>query len=202
VAGGGPYSYFRYQMHLAARDAVSVYADIAAEYESMTGRNWPAVDAYRAEGAEIVFIMIGSFATKAMEAVDRMRAGGERVGLIRPRLIRPFPVSQLRTLLTGKRAAAVVDQNISLGMGGVLHAEIASALHGQSAPGPLLVSFIGGLGGRDLPAQEFDAMLAATRAALQKGVAPEPRLLYTETELRELRKLQSIAAGAPREEAR
>ena len=40
-------------------------------------------------------------------------------------------------------------------------------------------------------------MLEATRAALRSGIAPQPRLLYTETELRELRKLQSIAAAVP-----
>jgi pyruvate ferredoxin oxidoreductase alpha subunit len=55
------------------------------------------------------------------------------------------------------------------------------------------VSFIGGLGGRDIRSAEFFEMVAVTRRAADQGRAPEPRLLYTEQELREIRKLQGIA---------
>jgi pyruvate ferredoxin oxidoreductase alpha subunit len=58
---------------------------------------------------------------------------------------------------------------------------------------PLVASFIGGLGGRDIPAGEFVAIAGVLREALAQGEAPPPRLLYTEGELRELRKLQAIA---------
>jgi pyruvate ferredoxin oxidoreductase alpha subunit len=95
-------------------------------------------------------------------------------------------------LLNGKRAAAVIDQNISMGKGGVMYTELASALYGRSGA-PVLVSFIGGLGGRDLPPEEFYEMAAVARQAAQSGEVPEPRLLYTESELREMRKLQAVA---------
>jgi pyruvate ferredoxin oxidoreductase alpha subunit len=55
------------------------------------------------------------------------------------------------------------------------------------------VSFIGGLGGRDITLEEFYEMAAVTRKAADDGIAPPPRLLYTEEELREVRKLQAIA---------
>jgi pyruvate ferredoxin oxidoreductase alpha subunit len=192
VLGGGPYSYFRYESHLAARNAVEVWAEASAELESRLGRAYPAVDCYRTEDADVVFFMIGSFATKGMDAVDRLRAAGERVGLVRPRLLRPFPDAAIRKALTGVRGVAVVDQNLSMGKGGILHAELASVLVGRP-DAPLLVSFIGGLGGRDISAEEFAEMARETRAALQAGAPPEPRLLYRESELRELRKLQGIA---------
>jgi pyruvate ferredoxin oxidoreductase alpha subunit len=79
-----------------------------------------------------------------------------------------------------------------MGKGGVLHSELASVLYGQ-AGAPLLLSFIGGLGGRDLPPEEFYEMAKLARDAAQTGVTPEPRLLYTSGELREQRKLQAIA---------
>jgi len=136
--------------------------------------------------------MIGSFATKAKDAVDRLRERSVKVGLVRPRLLRPFPAAMLRSLLRGKRAVAVVDQNLSMGMGGVLHTELASALYG--VPGaPVLASFIGGLGGRDIAPEEFYEMAKLARAAADSGTVPEPRLLYTAGELREVRKLQAIA---------
>lgn len=192
VLGGSPYSYFRGEMHLAALNGLAVYDEIADEFVREFGRRQDAVDAYQMGDAEFVFVMIGSFATKAREAVDRLRQGGWAVGLVRPRLLRPFPEARLREILVGKRGAAVIDQNISLGKGGVLYAELASALYGQK-DAPVLVSFIGGLGGRDITPEEFYEMAAITRKAAQDGAAPPPRLLYTEDELREVRKLQAIA---------
>ncbi len=192
VLGGSPYSYFRYEMHLAALNALGVYEELADEFAGTFGRRHAAVEAYRTEDAEFAFVMLGSFATKAKEAVDRLRDAGQRIGLVRPRLLRPFPAAQLREILAGKKGAAVIDQNISLGRGGVLFAELASVLYGQ--PGaPLLLSFIGGLGGRDLAPEEFFEMAALTRQAAASGQAPPPRLLYTEEELREVRKLQAVA---------
>ena len=61
-----------------------------------------------------------------------------------------------------------------------------------SAP-PTLLSFIGGLGGRDISAEEFYHMVTITRQAIATGEVPPPRLLYTAGELREIRKLQAIA---------
>jgi pyruvate ferredoxin oxidoreductase alpha subunit len=96
---------------------------------------------------------------------------------------------------------AVIDQNLSIGKGGVLHAELASALYGRPDAPPVLASFIGGLGGRDIGAEEFYAMAEVVRRAADAGRTPEPRLLYTADELREVRKLQGIAR-AERQEVR
>ena len=198
VLGGGPYSYFRYELHLAAQGALSVYDEIAAEFATAFGRENPAVSCHRSEDAEIVFVMTGSFASQARDAVDRLREAGLAVGLVRPRLLRPYPGEALRGALAGKRAAVVVDQNLSMGQGGVLHTELAAALHGQS-DAPLLVSFIGGLGGREISTEELYEMAAVGRRAAESGQVPEPRLLYTESELRQIRKLQTLAR-AEREE--
>ena len=142
--------------------------------------------------------MIGAFATKAREAVDRLRDAGVAVGLVRPRLVRPWPAGELRRTLLRKRAVVVVDQNLSMGSGGVLHAELAATLYGQ--PGaPVLLSFVGALGGRDIPPEEFFEMARLAREAAEKGEAPAPRLLYTAQELREMRKLQAVAHAERKE---
>ena len=98
----------------------------------------------------------------------------------------------MRDLLRSRRAAAVIDQNISMGMGGVLHSEFATALYGADGA-PLLASYIGGLGGRDISQQEFFAIADELEQACSSGEQPEPRLLYTDDELTEMRKLQAIA---------
>jgi pyruvate ferredoxin oxidoreductase alpha subunit len=193
VLGGSPYSYFRYESHLAAQNALEVYDEVAAEFAELFGRQHDAIEAYRSEDAELVFVMLGSFATKAKQAVDQLRAAGWAVGLLRPRLFRPFPAQQFQQLLANKKAVAVIDQNISMGLGGVLHAELASALYGQPDAPPILASFIAGLGGRDITSEEFFAIAREIQQAVKDGKSPPPRLLYTETELREMRKLQAVA---------
>lgn len=193
VLGGSPYSYFRYETHLAALQALPVYDAAAAQFQQVFGRSLDALDCYRCADAEIVFYMIGSFATKARGAVDSLREAGHRVGLVRPRLLRPFPGQLLRRALAGKAAVIVVDQNLSVGSGGVLHTELAATLYGDPMAPKVLTSFIGGLGGRDISAEEFFEMLSVTQQAVASGEVPAPRLLYTEQELREVRKLQAVA---------
>ena len=194
VLGGGPYSYFRYEMHLAALNGVSVYQQAAAEFAAIFGRQRDAVETYRTDDAELVFYMIGSFATKAREAVDRLREAGQKVGLVRPRLLRPFPAEPVAAALAGRQGVIVIDQNLSLGQGGVLYTELLASLYGQPGARPVVTSFIGGLGGRDISAEEFYHMVTVTRQAIATGRVPPPRLLYTAGELREIRKLQAIAS--------
>jgi pyruvate ferredoxin oxidoreductase alpha subunit len=202
VLGGTAYSYFRYETHLAVLNALAVYDEITEEFANAFGRRHEAVEDYRTEDAELVFVMMGSFATKAKDAVDRLRETGWRIGLLRPRLLRPFPAGFFQRALAGKQGVAVIDQNLSMGMGGVLHTELASALHRQAAVSPVLVSFIGGLGGRDIAIEEFYQMAAVTRKAVENGEVPPPRLLYTKGELREVKKLQAVAHAERQELAR
>ena len=200
VLGSTPYSYFRYENHLAALQGLPAYAEIAAEFADAFGREYSAVETYRSDDAEFVLFMMGSFATKAKDAVDRMREAGWKVGLVRPRLLRPFPDEPLRQALAGKRGVAVVDQNLSMGKGGILHSELASVLYGQPDAPPILASFIGALGGRDIAPEEFFEMIQVLRRAAEEGKTPPPRLLFTGNELREVRKLQAVAHAERREE--
>lgn len=196
VLGGTPYSYFRYQIHLAAEAAAAVYDEAARSFAERFGRSHAAVETHRTEDAEIALVVTGSLATRAGAAVDRLRERGVRVGLVRPRLLRPFPAAALRAALGGRRGVAVLDQSLSIGMGGVLHAEIARALYGAGGARPILASFVGGLGGREIAIEELEEIVAETRRAVEAGRTPPTRLLFTESELREVRRLQAIAAGS------
>lgn len=198
VLGGVPYSYFRYELHLAVMQALAAYEEAAQAFAAAFGRYHPAVEAYCSDDAEVVYFMIGSFAAKAKDAVNRLRARGERVGLVRPRLLRPYPADAVRAALRGKRAVAVIDQNLSMGFGGVLYAELAATLHGRPDM-PMLCGYVGGLGGRDIRVEEFFAMADEARAAAVAKVVPQTRLLYTAGELSEVRRLQAIATAERRE---
>ncbi len=193
VLGGSPYSYFRYEMHLAVMNGLNIYESAAMEFKKHFGREYASVESYRTDDAEYLFVMMGSFATKAKEAVDRLRDAGWAIGLLRPRLFRPFPERTFQKLCHGKKAIAVIDQNLSMGKGGILHGELASALYGNNEMPKILASFIGGLGGRDISTEEFFEMADVIKRSFEEGSTPPPRLLYTDEELREIRKLQTIA---------
>jgi pyruvate ferredoxin oxidoreductase alpha subunit len=184
VLDGSQYSYFRYQVHLAALEALAVFDEVAEAF----------AQCYRCEDADYVLVMIGAFATKAMAAVDLLRGAGWRIGLVRPRLLRPWPEAALVEALRGRRAVGVIDQNLSLGQGGVLFGEISASLHRAGSRVPV-ASFVGGLGGRDLPVEEFVAIAETVREAGETGTAPPPRLLFTAKELEQVRTAQAIAGG-------
>ncbi len=193
VLGGSPYSYFRYETHLASLNALEVYDEISKNFEEQFGRKHDAVEAYKCEDAEIVFVMMGCFATKAKAAVDKLREAGKAVGLLRPRILRPFPSNHIQRILAGKKGLAVIDQNLSMGKGGVLHCELASVLYGMKDSPRILASFIGGLGGRDIAQEEFYEITDTVQKAIDSGITPQPRLLYSREELRQMKKLQAVA---------
>lgn len=196
VLGGAAYSWFRYQMHLAAQNALAVHAEAAAAFADAFGRRYDLVDGYRLDDAELVLVMSNSFAGKGRAAVERARAAGVRLGLLRLRILRPFPREAIRAALAGRRAVAVLDQNLSIGAGGITVAEIAHALYDDPARPPLL-SYVGGLGGKDIGEAEFQRIVDDLQRAAATGETPPPRLLLTEPEWHHVRTLLAIAGKEP-----
>jgi pyruvate ferredoxin oxidoreductase alpha subunit len=195
VLGGTAYSYFRHQMHLAAMNALEVHQEAAVTFEHLFGRRYDVIEGYRLDDAEDVLVMTNAFASKGKAAVDAARAEGRRVGLLRLRVVRPWPTDAIRQALRGRRAVAVLDQNLSPGQGGILFQEIAACLYHEPLRPRALCSFIGGLGGKDISEGEFRAIFEQTAEAGTHGRGIGPVLLYTEVEHREMMELQMLAAG-------
>lgn len=193
VFGGATYSYFRHQLHLASLNGLRVYEEAAAEFERLFGRRYDPVEQYRMDDAEDVLVMTNAFASKGKAAVDAARAQGRRVGLLRLRMIRPWPAETIQHALQGRRAVAVVDQNLSPGQGGILFQEIAACLYHEALRPRALCSFIGGLGGKNLSEGEFQAIFEQTADAGVRGTGIGPVLLFTESEHREVEQLQFLA---------
>ncbi len=192
--GSSAYGFLKYQMQRAAESALDVHDHVASEFCARFGRCYGAVETYRLDDAEFVLVMSNSFSTAGKAAVDRLRAGGDKVGLLRLRLLRPFPQQEIAWLLNGRRAVAVIDHNISVGKGGILFSEVASALVGS--PMPPLVSYIGGLGGRRFQDADFDVVMSGLHTAEHNGAAPEPHLLYSAAEFERIRELLGVAHGS------
>ena len=171
--------------------AETVHETIATEFCQRFGRCYGAVEGYRLDDSDLVIVMSNSFSTIGKAEIVRLRAQGHKVGLLRLRIIRPFPHQELVWLLGGRRAVAVIDQNLSVGKGGILFAEVASAFQGHRAP-PLL-SFVSGLGGRRFRTGEFDQIVAALTTAAHEGGSSVPHLLYSAAEYRNVCEMLRIA---------
>jgi pyruvate ferredoxin oxidoreductase alpha subunit len=198
VLGGPVYSYFRYQAHLAARNALTVHDEAARDFAALFARTYDAVECYRLEGAEFVLVMMGSFATKAKAVIDRLRAEGVSVGLLRLRLVRPWPAAAIAQALAGRRGVAVIDQNLSPGLGGIIFQEVAGAVLTRPDRPAVLRSFVGGLGGKDISESEFRHVFAALGLAQPGDVSAGPELLNTEADWRQAQAL--VSRAAPRKE--
>ncbi|MCS6925673.1 MAG: pyruvate synthase [Candidatus Binatia bacterium] len=192
VLGGAAYSYFRYQQHLAQEKALAVYEEIAAEFAARFGRYYGLVEPFQLDDAEYVLVMSNAFATKGKAMVQHWRARGVKAGLLRLRVFRPFPAAAIAAALAGRKAVAVIDQNLAPGLGGITYQEIAAALYDRQERPPL-VSVIGGLGGKDISQGEFEAVLVALQQAAAGERVPGPWLLYTKPEQERMRTLLQIA---------
>lgn len=195
VLGGSIYSYFKYQMHMASLNALEVHEEVAKEFDHLFGRKYGAIEQYRMDDAEYVLIMSNSFATKGKAAVNNFREKGYKVGLLRIRLVRPFPRKEIIDALKDRKGVSVIDQNISIGSGGVFYTEIAATLCNEINRPPIL-SFIGGLGGKDITSVEFQKILDDTILSSKNGTSQGPQLLYTDNEWKQIKRHLEIA-GKP-----
>lgn len=146
------YMEFRAQMHRAQMDALAETKKAYREWGRLTGRKYDVVEKYRLADAEDAVVMMGSNSLSAKTAVDKLRAKGKKAGLLRLRLIRPFPKKEISDALAGVKKIAVIDQAVAPGMGGIMYPEVRNALYGRTAK---VSSYVAGLGGRNITLGDY-----------------------------------------------
>lgn len=155
LTGPEHYMEFRYIMEQAHESAKSAYKNISKDFGKHFGRHYDLFELYRPENAEIMLVSSGSMTSTARVVVDSLRAKGEPVGLLKMRMLRPFPREALLEAIgnidgrTTLKKLAVLDRNISHGAGGVWCQEIRSMLCGIPRA-PQVHGYHVGLGGRDI----------------------------------------------------
>jgi pyruvate ferredoxin oxidoreductase alpha subunit len=162
---------------VALRNSKQVILEVWKEWGDLTGRQYQPIQGYRMEGAEMAILAAGGICEIAMEAVDRLQQQGKKVGLLSLHLWRPFPLEELREMISGVKTLAVIDRALSTGgPGGPIFSEIRSALYDQPKR-PKVVGFIAGLGGRDVPPEEVVAMVERATATRGKKKSEEFHLI-------------------------
>ena len=157
------------------KNAKKVILDVAKEFAALSGREYGLFEEYRMEDAERALVLIGSSAGTAKHAVDILREKGEKVGLIKLRVFRPFPAEELARALSASsgKAAAVMDKAESFSAaGGPLFSETRSECYGM-AGAPLMINYIYGLGGRDVRVDDIALVFEKLREAVSAKSAGE-----------------------------
>lgn len=124
--------------------------DILAGFNKRMGRDYDITEKYNMDDAEHVIVAMGSTAGTAKFVSDKMRKEGKKVGVLKPRFMRPFFGEEIVKQLENMKSVAVLDRADTLStMGGPLYMETAAAFYGNPKQ-PLMTNFIYGLGGRDI----------------------------------------------------
>ncbi len=150
-------------------------------YAALTGRQYRLFDYVGAPDAERVIVLMGSGAETVQETVDDLLAGGERVGVLKVRLYRPWsPAALLAALPVSVRSIAVLDRTKEPGADGEpLFKDVLVALAEDAASdNPRFATLPKVIGGRyGLGSKEFTpAMVAAVFAACDEA---RPRRRFT-----------------------
>ncbi len=164
------------------RESANSYYDVCPgkvqatmnKFAEIVGRSYHLFDYVGAPDAERVIVMMGSGAEAAHEAVEYLNAQGEKVGLLKVRLYRPFCVkSFMEALPASVRQISVLDRTKESGaIGEPLYLDVVNALHeGLKLDYGKLKSAPGVVGGRyGLSSKEFTpAMVKAVYDNLKQS---------------------------------
>jgi pyruvate ferredoxin oxidoreductase alpha subunit len=174
---GGEYFEFKKAQRNAIDRSMAVIKDVGAEFAELSGRPFEVAEGWNMDDAEYVIVAIGSTAGNCRHVARELRAKGVKAGVLKIRVFRPFPFTEIAEALVGAKAVAVLDRSESFGAeGGPLFLELRSALYDMEKR-PILVNYIYGLGGADVRLELINQVFTDL-VDLADGVHEPGRLVY------------------------
>jgi pyruvate ferredoxin oxidoreductase alpha subunit len=158
----------------AMLDAKEVIRKVGAEFGELTGRTYGLIETYRMDDAEEAIVIMGSSAGTAKAAIDELRDAGKKAGLVKVRSFRPFPAEEISEALKHVKSFAVMDKADSFNAHcGPMYAEVAASLYAAGVCGPKGISYIYGLGGRDVRVESIEHVFADLAEISRSGSVGE-----------------------------
>ncbi len=146
------------EQHEAMKKVPAALKKIGAELSSLTGNKYDVIEKYKMNDAEAVIVVLASLGSTAKPVVDKLRAEGKKVGLLRVRMFRPFPYKEIARALGGTSYIGVLDRCFSFGANPPLHCEVRSAL--MEITNKISVqSYVFGIGGREIFEHDIEKVL-------------------------------------------
>ena len=168
------YTEFRYLQEFGMREALKRIDSVAEEFEEIYGRYYGGLlDGYHLDDAEIVLVAMGSIIGTIKDVIDEVRRDGIKVGLLKIRSFRPFPLDAVRKALKNASIIVTLDKNISIGKyEGALCIEIKAALYNTKLDKPV-VGYMLGHGGRDIPKEIIKKIIDEAKKSMKDGITIE-----------------------------
>lgn len=164
-----------YQQSEAMYRAGEVFQEVAKEYADLSGREYPVLDLYKMEDAEVALFLLNSAAESAKDVVDKLRGQGIKAGVISPNIIRPFPSEEIRKALKNVKALLVGERADSYGGNGPnLTNEVKAALQEDRENETIVLSRVFGVGGKDFYHDDAENFFNMAIDAMEKGYAEKP----------------------------
>jgi pyruvate/2-oxoacid:ferredoxin oxidoreductase alpha subunit len=164
MAPPGVYMEMRRDIQKGFERVPDAFADMEAAFADIFGRGYGAMEAVACDDAETILVLTGTAASTGRQVIDALRAKGEKVGMLKLKMFRPFPAAEIRSVLGGAKKVAVLDRNFSFGASGIFAQEIRAALYNATAHPPVF-GYIAGLGGRDVTVDTLETIYRMTREA-------------------------------------
>ncbi len=155
------YMEFRYKMQRGMEETVEVAKRVDEEFGRQFGRTYGIVEPYRCEDADVVMVTSGTVTSTSRVVIDRLWEDGIKVGLLKVKMFRPFPMEEIKGVLKGVEKVGVIDRNISFGHGGIFAQEIRSTFCNEDER-PMVFGFVMGLGGRDVTPEVIEEAIHVT----------------------------------------
>ncbi len=168
------YTEFRYLQQKGMDVALGKIEKAAEDFKKIFGRYYGGlIEPYMAEDAEILLMAMGSVVGTIKDVIDKARSQGIKVGLIKVRTFRPFPVEVIRSAVSDAAIVVTLDKNISVGLNeGALFTEVKSCLYNSDINVPVM-GFMLGHGGRDIPMSTIQMIIDKAAQAIKSGIKVE-----------------------------
>jgi len=148
MVGPDAFTEVRYLAHAKQMQALEAIPRVAEEFRRIFDRDSGGlVHPYRCEDAETIVVALGSVLGTTCDVIDEMRERGVRIGALGITSFRPFPLDAVRAVLGGARRVVVLERALAVGIGGIVSANVRTALSGIQLDGHTVVA---GLGGRPI----------------------------------------------------
>lgn len=171
VTSGNQFLPFREKSFVDMERAGGIIKKVDREFKQVFGRGYGMVEKVRTKDAQLVLVTSGSMTSTARVAVGSLRKKGLKVGLLKIKTFRPFPVREVAEALRGAEKVAVVDRNISIGREGIFCEELKSALYNSDVH-PRIYGYIAGIDGVDVSPETLEAIAMETLKKDAPGDTP------------------------------
>ena len=158
----GAYMKMRHNIAVAMEEALRCHNEIQEEFHVIFQRRYDAVESICCNDAEIILVTSGTITSTCRLVLRSLRDRGEKVGILKMKLFRPFPVTLVRKATSRAKKIAVIDRNFSFGASGIFAQELRAALCNVPDHPPVF-GYITGIGGLDTTVELLEEIYWKTK---------------------------------------